>query len=163
MNPYAKRESAKPANPYAKASTYKSTSVNTSSPADLVLMLYDGILRFLNNARAGFEISDPLQYHQTINENIQKAQAIIRELRSSLDVEQATEFGETMTGLYDYFDRRLQEANMEKKQEPVNEIFDRVTDIRNAWDEMVQREMKSGFDSQQAASPGGGGSLDLSG
>ncbi|SVB03244.1 uncharacterized protein METZ01_LOCUS156098, partial [marine metagenome] len=101
MNPYAKSRSAEPANPYAKASAYKSTSVNTSSPADLVLMLYDGILRFLNNARGGFSIKDPVEYHQTINENLQKAQAIIRELRSCLDVEKATEFGETMTGLYD--------------------------------------------------------------
>ena len=163
MNPYAKREDAQATNPYAKASTYKSTTVNTSSPADLVLMLYDGILRFLNNARAGFEIIDPVEFHQTINQNIQKAQAIIRELRSSLDIEKATEFGETMTGLYDYFDRRLQEANMGKKLEPVNEIYDRVTDIRNAWDEMVQREMKSASGSQPTAPPGVAGSLDLSG
>ena len=67
MNPYAKQGSSEPANPYAKASAYKSTSVNTSSPADLVLMLYDGILRFLNNARGGFSIKDPVVYHQTIH------------------------------------------------------------------------------------------------
>ena len=163
MNPYAKSRSTEPANPYAKASAYKSTSVNTSSPADLVLMLYDGILRFLNNARGGFCIKDPVEYHQTINENLQKAQAIIRELRSCLDVEKATEFGETMSGLYDYFDRRLQEANMEKTQAPIDEIYDRVTVIRNAWDEMVQREIKGVAAEQQPEPSGEVGTLDLSG
>ena len=163
MNPYAKPESAQPANPYAKASTYKSTSVNTSSPADLVLMLYEGILRFLNNARGGFNIKDPVEYHQTINENLQKAQAIIRELRSCLDVEKAGEFGETMTGLYDYFDRRLQEANMEKTQAPIDEIYDRMTVIRDAWDEMVQREIKGAVSAQQPEPSGEVGTLDLTG
>ena len=163
MNPYAKSRSTEPANPYAKASAYKSTSVNTSSPADLVLMLYDGILRFLNNARGGFSIKDPVAYHQIINENLQKAQAIIRELRSCLDVEKATEFGETMSGLYDYFDRRLQEANMEKTIEPIDEIYDRVTIIRNAWDEMVQRELKNETPVQQPDPSSEVGTLDLSG
>ena len=163
MNPYAKQASSEPANPYAKASAYKSTSVNTSSPVDLVLMLYDGILRFLNNARGGFSIEDPVEHHQTINENLQKAQAIIRELRSSLDMEKATEFGETMSGLYDYFDRRLQEANMEKEQSPIDEIYDRVTIIRNAWDEMVQREIKGVAAEQQSEPSGEVGTLDLTG
>ena len=163
MNPYAKTGSSEPANPYARASAYKSTSVNTSSPADLVLMLYDGILRFLNNARGGFSIEDPVVYHQTINENLQKAQAIIRELRSSLDVEKSNESGETMSGLYDYFDRRLQEANMEKIQEPIDEIYDRVMVVRNAWDEMVQREIKGVAAEKQPESSGEVGTLDLSG
>jgi len=163
MNPYAKQASSDPANPYAKASAYKSTSVNTSSPADLVLMLYDGILRFLNNARGRFSIEDPVEHHQTINENLQKAQAIIRELRSSLDMEKSTEFGETMSGLYDYFDRRLQEANMEKEQSPIDEIYDRVTIIRNAWDEMVQREIKGVAAEQQSELSGEVGTLDLTG
>ena len=126
-------------------------------------MLYDGILRFLNNARGGFSIEDPVEYHQTINENLQKAQAIIRELRSSLDVEKSDEFGETMGGLYDYFDRRLQEANMEKIQEPIDEIYDRVMVVRNAWDEMVQREIKGVAAEQQPEPSGEVGTLDLSG
>ena len=163
MNPYAKSRSTEPANPYAKASAYKSTSVNTSSPADLVLMLYDGILRFLNNARGGFSIKDPVAYHQIINENLQKAQAIIRELRSCLEVDKASGFGDTMAGLYDYFDRRLQEANMEKTQAPIDEIYDRVTVIRNAWDEMVQREIKGVAAEQQPKPTGEVGTLDLFG
>ena len=163
MNPYSNSGKCQQANPYSKASAYKSTSVNTSSPADLVLMLYDGILRFLNNARAGFKLKDPVEYHQTINENLQKAQAIIRELRSSLDVEKATDFGETMAGLYDYFDRRLQEANMEKNQEPIDEIYDRVIIIRDAWGEMVQREIKDSAAAKQLEPSGEVGTLDLSG
>ena len=78
-------------------------------------------------------------------------------------VDQATEFGETMSGLYDYFDRRLREANMEKSQAPIDEIYDRVTVIRNAWDEMVQREIKGLASAQQPEPSGEVGALDLSG
>ena len=169
MNPYNRPQPGapvppqQPANPYAKANAYKNTSVNTSSPADLVLMLYDGIIRFLNNAKAGFDLEDPAEYHQMINENIQKAQAILRELRSSLDMDKATEFGETMSGLYDYFDRRLQEANMDKLLEPIDEVIKRVKTIRDAWDEMACRELKAANTSSADDASREVGTLDVSG
>ena len=68
-----------------------------------------------------------------------------------------------MAGLYDYFDRRLQEANMEKNQEPIDEIYDRVIIIRDAWDEMVQREIKDSAAAKQLEPSGEVGTLDLSG
>ena len=169
MNPYTRPQpgapvpSAEPANPYAKANAYKSTSVNTSSPSDLVLMLYDGIIRFLNNAKGGFGLEDPVEFHQVINGNIQKAQAIIRELRSSLEMDKATEFGETMAGLYDYFDRRLQEANMDKKPEPIDEVIERVKTIRDAWDEMTRRELKNVNAPAEGGATSEVGTLDVSG
>ena len=84
-------------------------------------------------------------------------------MRSSLDVEKSNEFGETMSGLYDYFDRRLQEANMEKIQEPIDEIYDRGRGVRTAGDEMVQREIKGVAAEQQPEPSGEVGTLDLSG
>ena len=169
MNPYTRPQagapvsSAEPTNPYAKASAYKSTSVNTSSPSDLVLMLYDGVIRFLSNAKGGFDLEDPVGFHQVINGNIQKAQAIIRELRSSLDMDKATEFSETMAGLYDYFDRRLQEANMDKTSEPIDEVLQRVKTIRDAWDEMTRRELKNINTPAGDDGPAEVGKLDVSG
>ena len=169
MNPYTRPQpgapvpSAEPANPYAKADAYKSTSENTSSPSDLVLMLYDGIIRFLNNAKGGFGLEDPVEFHQVINGNIQKAQAIIRELRASLDMDKATEFGETMAGLYDYFDRLLQEANMDKTTEPIDEVMERVKTIRDAWDEMTRRELKNVTAPAEGGATSEVGTLDVSG
>ena len=98
-----------------------------------------------------------------INGNIQKAQAIIRELRSSLDMDKATEFGETMAGLYDYFDRRLQEANMDKKPEPIDEVIERVKTIRDAWDEMTRRELKNVNAPAEGGATSEVGTLDVSG
>ncbi|MBO60695.1 MAG: flagellar export chaperone FliS [Verrucomicrobiales bacterium] len=169
MNPYNRPQAGAPipsdgpANPYAKVNAYQSTSVNTSSPSDLVLMLYDGIIRFLNNAKGGFDLEDPADFHQVINGNIQKAQAIIRELRSSLDMDKATEFGETMAGLYDYFDRRLQEANMDKKPDPIDEVIGRVQTIRDAWEEMVRRELKNVSSKEEGGESTEVGTLDISG
>jgi flagellin-specific chaperone FliS len=52
---------------------------------------------------------------------------------------------------------------MEKTIEPVDEIYDRVTIIRNAWDEMVQRELKNATPVQQSDPSSEVGTLDLSG
>jgi flagellar protein FliS len=97
------------ANGYAR--TYRSNAILTASPGQLVLMLYDGALKAMGLAREGFAISpdDPRRI-QTINEQLLKAQAIINELQSTLNMEAGGDFARTMHRLYDYHNRRLLEA-----------------------------------------------------
>ena len=52
--------------------SYRKISAQTASPAQLVLMLYDGAISFLERGLAGFEYSDPLRINQTINNNVQQ-------------------------------------------------------------------------------------------
>jgi flagellar secretion chaperone FliS len=130
-----------------KYQAYQSGAVFTASPAQLVLMLFEGTIKFLNIALEGFKREDPLEFNLTIHQNIQKAQAIIRELRACLDPEKGREFADRMTALYDYFDRRLQEANLKKVREPVEEVNRHLEVLRDAWKEMMQKQ------SAEAASP----------
>lgn len=118
---------------------YKQAAAQTASPGQLVLMLYDGTLKFLNSALAGFELDDPLEYNQTISNNILKAQAIIDELSVSLDMDAGGEFSDKMRGLYDYMDRRLVEANVSKTPEGIHEVIKHVTILRDAWREMLDQ------------------------
>src|SRR5437867_13254576 len=90
--------------------SYRQVATQTASPGQLVLMLYDGAIRFLEQARAGFSNDDPLEFNQSIHNNILKAQAIINELNASLDTEKGGELAAKLRVLYNYMDRRLHES-----------------------------------------------------
>lgn len=124
-----------PANPWA---AYRSVATQTASPGQLVLMLFDGAIRFLECALTGFSKEDPVEYCSTINNNVLRAQAIIHELNVSLNVEQGGEFAQTMRRLYDYFDRRLQESNVKKIPVGIQEVIQRLSTLREAWSQMLQ-------------------------
>ena len=100
-----------PSNPW---NSYRRVATQTATPGQLILQLYDGAVRFLEAALAGFAHDDPVEFNATINSNVQRAQEIIRELSISLNVEAGGEFAWTLRRLYDYFDRRLMESNMRK-------------------------------------------------
>lgn len=118
--------------------SYRQVATTTASPAQLVLLLYNGILRFLEQARLGFGMDDPKEFNETINNNIQRAQAIINEMNQSLNMAEGGEFAEKMRGLYDYFDRRLQESNIAKTDTGIVEVIKHVTVLRDSWSEMMQ-------------------------
>src|SRR5688572_2844792 len=65
--------------------SYRRVATHTASPGQLVLMLFEGAIRFLEQARQGFLEQDPLAFNQTINNNVQRAQAILNELSLSLN------------------------------------------------------------------------------
>ena len=117
--------------------SYQKVAAQTATPCQLVLMLFEGALRFLEQARAGFAEEDPQLFNQAINNNIIKAQAIIHELDMSLDLDKGGQFAETMRALYGYIDRRLQESNLHKEISGVVECLQRITVLRDAWREMM--------------------------
>lgn len=123
-----------------KYQTYQANAVFTASPAQLVLMLYDGALKFLHIALDGFKHQDPLDFNLTVHQNTQKAQAIIRELKACLDPEKGPEFADKMSALYDYFDRRLQQGNLKKDREPLEEVGRHLSVLRDAWREMIEKQ-----------------------
>jgi len=123
-----------------KYQAYQANAVFTASPSQLVLMLFDGAIKFLHIAMEGFKQQDPLDFNLTIHQNTQKAQAIIRELKACLDPEKGPEFADKMSALYDYFDRRLQQGNLKKELEPLEEISRHLHVLRDAWKEMIEKQ-----------------------
>ena len=119
--------------------SYRNTAIRTASPGQLVLMLYDGAIRFLETSLTGFNYKDPLEFNLTIHNNVQRAQAIIRELNIRLNMEKGGEISENFRRLYNYFDRRLNEGNIRKRKEPIQEVTDRLRELRDSWAEMLQK------------------------
>jgi len=123
-----------------KLNAYRANAVGSASPENLVIMLYDGAIRFLASAIRAFDHEDPLDFNFNVHTNITKSQAIIRELNHALDLKNGGELGENLAGLYDYFDNRLQEANMKKDKLIIEEILERIGELRDAWRESLSKQ-----------------------
>ena len=119
--------------------SYRQISAHTASPGQLVLMLYDGAIRFLEKSLSGFDMDDPLDFNQTISNNLLRAQSIINELSGTLNLDQGGELAHTLRRLYSYMDDRLMESNLSKTPEGIRDTVRRLTVLRDAWQEMLQR------------------------
>jgi flagellar protein FliS len=127
----------KPQNPWQ---SYRQVATRTASPGQLVLMLYEGAIRFLERAQGGFELEDPVEANTAVNNNIIRAQEIIRELDFSLDLDKGGELAVQLRRLYDYFDRVLLEANLRKDPAGIAEVIERISVLRDAWATMLRRQ-----------------------
>jgi flagellar secretion chaperone FliS len=119
--------------------SYRKVAAQTAPPAQLVLMLYEGAISFLEKGLTGFNYKDPRDFNMTISNNVLRAQAIIHEMNSRLDMEQGGEISNNFRRLYNYLYQRLQEGNLKKKQEPINEVLMRLRVLRDSWAEMLRR------------------------
>lgn len=124
---------------YARhAEAYRKQAVLTASPGQLVLMLYDGVLRFIAQAKEAF--NEPAESHrriERIHTSLERATNILAELQSNLDLSAGGDYAENLDRLYDYYQRRLVEANMRKDVGPALEVEQLVQALREAWAEML--------------------------
>jgi flagellar secretion chaperone FliS len=116
-------------NPYT---AYQNNSVNTASPGELTLMLYNGSLKFIHIAKKAIEDKNI----ELKNTNIQKAQAIISELMVTLNTD--LEISQNLMSLYDYINRRLTEANVKNDSAILEEVEGMITEFRDTWKQVIQ-------------------------
>jgi len=117
--------------------SYREVATQTASRGQLVLMLFDGALRFLDRALTGFAKEDPAEFNQTISNNIIRAQDIISELNRSLNLEAGGELAVHLRRVYDYLDYRLMQSNLKKEASGIKEAIERLTVLRDAWATML--------------------------
>jgi flagellar protein FliS len=123
-------------NPYNQ---YKQTQITTANQGKLIVMLYDGAIKFLNIA---LDNMSPKTY-DVVNNNIIKAQDIITELLLSLNMDEGGEISQNLFNLYMYFKRQLLEANIRKDAEILNHIVKLLKELREAWDQISANETRS--------------------
>lgn len=127
-------------NPYA---AYEQNAVTTASPGELTLMLYNGCLKFLNQAKSAIEENN----YELKNKNIQKAQNIISELMVTLNMD--IPVAKHMMQMYDYINSRLIEANIKNSLEILEEVESFVTEFRDTWKEVIQINRKAQFSGKE--------------
>jgi len=97
-------------------------------------MLYDGAVRFLNQAKESIESKNIEESHNRIT----RAQDIIMELILSLNLE-AGAIAKKLYNLYLYMNQRLMEANMHKKNEPIDEVIKLLVELKEVWDQVADQ------------------------
>ena len=116
---------------------YKKTQVNTANQAKLIIMLYDGAIKFINRA---IELmpKDSVSNIEEVHNNIVKAQDIIYELTSSLNME-VGEISQKLFSIYMYINSKLTLANVNKDDKPLKEVKKYLIELRNAWEEASKK------------------------
>ncbi len=116
-------------NPYAQ---YRQNSVETATPTRMVVMLYDGAIRFLGQALPAMRAR--LYDQQSLH--IGKAQAIIAHLRDTLDFQAGGAVAGHLSSLYTSLFDALTDANIHDKPERVEEVITALRELREAWVEV---------------------------
>ncbi len=119
---------------------YKETKIATANQGKLIVMLYDGAIKFLNIA---MENLDSAKTYDVANTNIIKAQDIITELLLSLNMKEGGEISGNLFNLYLYFKKQLLEANIKKDRELLKPVLDNLKTLRDAWDKISANEARS--------------------
>lgn len=114
---------------------YQKNAVNGASPLQLVIMLYDGALRFLEAGKHAMQQGDL----ERQNHNLQKAQRILMELTACLDMEQGGEIARNLFALYSYCLNELVTANVEDRPEPIDVCCRILSDLRESWAELERQ------------------------
>ncbi len=118
---------------YNAAKAYGANKIQTASPAELTLMLYEGAVKFGNIAIASLEKKD----YETTNINIQKCRAIIVELTTTLNFKYAV--AEDFKKMYDYIFSLLVEANMKKDMEILERAVEEIRGMRDVWKQVMSK------------------------
>jgi flagellar secretion chaperone FliS len=120
-------------NPYQQ---YQNTQIQTASTGDLILLLYDGAIRFLNRAVLGIEEKRLDAAHA----DIVRGQDIVLELMTGLDFERGGELAVNLRELYLFMYQTLLQANLKKDVEKIHTVIRLLDNVRGAWQVVVRGE-----------------------
>ena len=115
---------------YERASqAYTQSAVLSASPEQLVVMLYDGAIRFLNQAQLAMQ----QEKKEIARERLLRAEDIINELNNSLDVESGGEIADSLRSLYRWMKRQIMQSLIQQDPEPLSECLQQLLELREAW------------------------------
>jgi flagellar protein FliS len=119
-------------NPYAAAKlAYTEASVLTASPEHLVVMLYDGAIRFLHQSAAALRAGR----RDTARERLRRAQAVIDELSRSLDMSQG-EIAVGLRAIYSFCSRHLIDSTLHADPAGYEKVAELLSGLRESWAEI---------------------------
>jgi flagellar secretion chaperone FliS len=117
----------------SRAIAYKEQSILTATPGQLVVMLYDGCLRFLS--QAAYAMRDG--QHLEADKRLARAEAIIDELLTTLDLEQGGVIASRLQGIYVFCVRHLMEARLERDAAKIEKVGELLSELRDSWVEIA--------------------------
>jgi len=111
---------------------YRQTQVTTASQGELLLMLFDGAIRFARQSK-DFMVA---REYEDANAKLIRTQDIINELILSLDLS-VGEIANNLQQLYVFIHDLLVQANIKKDPEIVDSAVDMLVELRDTWEQVV--------------------------
>jgi flagellar protein FliS len=108
---------------------YQQTAVGTQSKGRLIVMLYDGAIKFMKLAIQELEAGD----YAAKGQHISRAQDIINELNAVLDMEAGGEIARNLRRLYVFMSRRLSEANTKRDPQMIRDVITLMEELNQSW------------------------------
>ncbi len=113
---------------------YQNNQVTTASPEQLLIMLYDGAIRFVRQAQEAMAAGERVRKLESIS----KALAIVAELANTLDHKVGGEIAENLDALYHFMIRELTQANLKNDAEKLKVVDALLADLRETWMQAIE-------------------------
>ena len=115
-----------------QTAAYRQQAILTAPPGRLVVMLYDGCLRFLFQSAHAMREGD----RQTSLQRMRRAEAIIDELTVTLDHDRGVVIASRLHGIYAFSRRQLLDAWRDGDADKIDEVSGMLSELRDAWAEI---------------------------
>ena len=115
-------------------SAYQSVQITTTDRGRLLLMMYEGAIKFLKQAKAGLETNDMAKFCRFLS----KGQAIIAELMNTLDFEKGGNIARDLDRLYDFMLFYLTEANLYRDPKRITRVIGLIDTVYSAYKEIIE-------------------------
>jgi flagellar protein FliS len=139
------------------SSVYKEISINTASPAKLVVMLYEGAIRFLRQAEGDVRNKDFAKKSQSVD----RAVAIIQHLQGTLDLDKGGNVAFDLDRLYTYITSRIFEGSAKLDLKAFEEAIQLLTTLLSGWEEIARREQEPSVPADLLTQQPAGGRFEL--
>lgn len=126
---------------------YQNVQVTTTDRGRLLLMMYEGAIKFLKQSRAGLEENDIAKFCRFLS----KGQAIISELMNTLDFEKGGDIARDLDRLYDFMLFYLTEANLQRDGKRITKVIGLIETIYSAYKEIIEGEKRNAVPEESAA------------
>ena len=129
---------------------YRTSQANTASREDLLILLYEGAIRFLERAIKEKESGDLSEHKMYLRRGL----AIIAELQSTLDFEKGGELSMQLFDLYGFMMERLTQANIKQETEQIRTVINNLETLLEGWRDAVRQVKEStGMHNTEPAQP----------
>lgn len=129
---------------------YQKAAVSTVDQRKLIILLYDGAIKFLSIAANKLEAGNTYEAHT----NLIRGKSIVAELLGSLDMNNGGEIAENLQRLYAYMFNQLIDANVSKDAARISHVVSLLKDLREAWKEIPSGQGKAAAASAAPEAPG---------
>lgn len=117
---------------------YSQTQVQTADQLSLIILLYDGLTRFLRKGQRKIEEKD----YEGAHHYLSRSRDIVNELLVTLRVEENNQVAQNLRSLYVFMIGRIVEANLRKEATMIDEVLTVANNLRDGWIQLKEQQAR---------------------